>query len=101
MTKFTGVRWWRQLVLALGCLLLVIACNNSPPKSTDAGSNPSGTSSNSPAGKTLIVAADPTFAPFEFQGPDGQIQGFDIDIINAIGKSAGSSPSSRIYALTE
>lgn len=92
MTKFTGVRWWRQLVLALGCLLLVIACNNSTPKSTDAGSNPSGTSSNSPAGKTLIVAADPTFAPFEFQGPDGQIQGFDIDIINAIGKSAGFQP---------
>jgi arginine/lysine/histidine/glutamine transport system substrate-binding/permease protein len=92
MTKFTGVRWWRQLVLALGCLLLVIACNNSTPKSTDAGINPSGASSNSPAGKTLIVAADPTFAPFEFQGPDGQIQGFDIDIINAIGKSAGFQP---------
>jgi arginine/lysine/histidine/glutamine transport system substrate-binding/permease protein len=88
MTRFTGIRWWRQFALALGCLMLVIACNNTAPNSTDAGSNPSGAGSNSAAaGKTLKVATDPTFAPFEFQGPDGQIQGFDIDIINSIGKA--------------
>jgi len=88
MTRFTGIRWWRQFALALGCLMLVIACNNTAPNSTDAGSNPSGAGSNpAAAGKTLKVATDPTFAPFEFQGPDGQIQGFDIDIINSIGKA--------------
>ena len=88
MIRFTGIRWWRQFALALGCLMLVIACNNTAPNSTDAGSNPSGAGSNSAAaGKTLKVATDPTFAPFEFQGPDGQIQGFDIDIINSIGKA--------------
>ncbi|MBD1807143.1 basic amino acid ABC transporter substrate-binding protein [Microcoleus sp. FACHB-SPT15] len=70
--------------------MLVIACNNTAPNSTDAGSNPSGAGSNPvAAGKTLKVATDPTFAPFEFQGPDGQIQGFDIDIINSIGKAEG------------
>jgi arginine/lysine/histidine/glutamine transport system substrate-binding/permease protein len=89
MTRFTGVRWWRQLVLALGCLLLVIACNNTTPNSTNTGSSPSGAGSTSAAGKTLKVATDPTFAPFEFQGADGQIQGFDIDIINSIGKASG------------
>jgi arginine/lysine/histidine/glutamine transport system substrate-binding/permease protein len=90
MIRFTGIRWWRQFALALGCLMLVIACNNTAPNSTDSGSNPSGAGSNpAAAGKTLKVATDPTFAPFEFQGPDGQIQGFDIDIINSIGKAEG------------
>jgi arginine/lysine/histidine/glutamine transport system substrate-binding/permease protein len=90
MTRFTGIRWWRQFALALGCLMLVIACNNTDPNSTDAGSSPSGAGSNpAAAGKTLRVATDPTFAPFEFQGSDGQIQGFDIDIINSIGKAEG------------
>lgn len=74
--------WLRHLVLALSCLLLVIACNNSSPNSTNTGNNSSGT-------KTLKVATDPTFAPFEFQGPDGKVQGFDIDLMNSIGKSAG------------
>ncbi len=90
MAKFIGVRWWRQLVLALGCLLLVIACNNPSPNSTTTGSSPSEAgSSPSGAGKTLKVAVDPTFAPFEFQGKDGKLQGFDVDVINSIGKSQG------------
>ncbi len=89
MTKFIRVRWWRQLALALGCLLLVIACNNSSPNTTEAGSSPSGTGSSPAAGKTLKVAVDPAFAPLEFQGPDGTIQGFDVDIINGIGKVEG------------
>lgn len=75
MIRWITFRWWRQLVLALGCLLLVIACNNSTTGS-----------------KTLKVATDPTFAPFEFQGKDGQLQGFDIDVVNSIGKAAGFQP---------
>jgi len=91
MTRFTGLRWLRQLFLAISCLLLVIACNNSSPNSTTAGSSPSG-GSTSPkeASKTLRVATDPTFAPFEFQAGSGrQTQGFDIDVINGISKAAG------------
>ena len=75
MDKFTTFRWWRQFALALGCLLLVIACNNTSP--------------NSSGSKTLKVATDPTFAPFEFKGSDGKLQGFDIDLVNSIGKAAG------------
>ncbi|MBV9385177.1 MAG: basic amino acid ABC transporter substrate-binding protein [Chroococcidiopsidaceae cyanobacterium CP_BM_ER_R8_30] len=83
------LRWWRQLVLALSCLLLVIACNNSSPTSTKSASSSSGGSSN-PTVTTLKVATDPTFAPFEFQvGNQKQTQGFDIDLINGIGKAAG------------
>lgn len=74
--------WLRHLILALSCLMLVIACNNSSPSSTNTGNSSTGA-------KTLKVATDPTFAPFEFQGSDGKVQGFDIDLMNGIGKSTG------------
>lgn len=37
----------------------------------------------------LVLGTDPTFAPFEFKGADGQIQGFDIDIARAVAKDLG------------
>jgi arginine/lysine/histidine/glutamine transport system substrate-binding and permease protein len=74
MVKLRTLGWLRQLVLALSCLVLVIACNNS-----------SGL-------KTLKVAIDPTFAPFEFQGKDGKLQGFEVDLVNSIGKAVGFQP---------
>lgn len=85
MARLISLRWLRQLALALSCLLLVIACNNSGPNSTNAGNSSSG-------GKIVKVAIDPTFAPFEFQGKDGKLQGFDVDLVNSIGKAAGFQP---------
>ncbi len=41
------------------------------------------------AQKTLKVATEPSFPPFEFQGKNGELVGFDIDIVRAIGKAAG------------
>lgn len=37
----------------------------------------------------LVLGTDPTFAPFEFKGKDGQIQGFDVDIARAVAKDLG------------
>lgn len=37
----------------------------------------------------LVLGTDPTFAPFEFKGSDGQIQGFDIDIARAVARDLG------------
>ncbi|MDB9524471.1 basic amino acid ABC transporter substrate-binding protein [Oscillatoria sp. CS-180] len=37
----------------------------------------------------LTVATEPAFPPFEFQAEDGELQGFDIDLMNAIGETAG------------
>lgn len=37
----------------------------------------------------LVLGTDPTFAPFEFRGADGQFQGFDIDIARAVAKDLG------------
>ena len=79
MLKLRRLGWLRQLVLALSCLVLVVACNNT------SGNNSSGA-------KTVKVAIDPTFAPFEFLGKDGKMQGFDVDLVDSIGKAAGFLP---------
>lgn len=39
--------------------------------------------------KILRVGTNPTFAPFEFQGKDSELTGFDMDLIRAIGKQMG------------
>ncbi|MEH2449616.1 MAG: basic amino acid ABC transporter substrate-binding protein [Nostoc sp.] len=77
MTKGNLINFkWQQLILSLGCLLLFIACNNSYP-------NPN------PDVQPLKVATDPTFIPFEIQTASSYLEGFDIDLMNAIAKVAG------------
>jgi len=38
---------------------------------------------------SIIVATEPAAPPFESQAKDGQLEGFDIDLIKAIGKAGG------------
>lgn len=42
----------------------------------------------SQAQKTLKVAVDPTYPPFELQGKSGEPEDFDVDVIKAIAKAA-------------
>ncbi|MBC1238591.1 ABC transporter permease subunit [Nostoc sp. 2RC] len=71
MTGFSFGRWLRWcVVVGISCLLLA-GC----------AVNPSG-------GKTLRVATEPAFPPFEFQGQGGELQGFSIDLMNAVGTAA-------------
>ena len=63
---------WRQIVLSLICLLCLTSCGFSPSTNT-----------------SLLVATEPAFPPFEFQAPSGELQGFDIDLMKAVGKAAG------------
>ncbi|MEH1872031.1 ABC transporter permease subunit [Nostoc sp.] len=74
MARLSIIRWLPQLVLGLSCLLLL-----SIWIATDSIA----------AGKTLTVATEPTFPPFEFQSVTGELQGFDIDLMNAIASSSG------------
>lgn len=41
------------------------------------------------AERTYLVATDATYAPFEFQGPQQQIMGFEIELFEAIAREAG------------
>ncbi|MBD2435237.1 basic amino acid ABC transporter substrate-binding protein [Nostoc sp. FACHB-110] len=63
---------WQQLILSLGCLILIVSCQNSY----------SATNSS-----VLTVATDPTFIPFEIKNAEGNLEGFDIDLMNAIAKA--------------
>jgi len=65
----------RAVILGLFCLLILFVSvfTASPTK----------------AQKTLKVATEPAFPPFEFQGDGGELVGFDIDLMKAIGEAAG------------
>lgn len=39
--------------------------------------------------KTLTVAIEPVYPPFEFRTDQGDLQGFDVDVIRAVGDAAG------------
>ncbi|MBE9007521.1 ABC transporter permease subunit [Fortiea sp. LEGE XX443] len=67
MVKLNFIRW--LLVVGLSCALL-----------TGCSVNPDG-------GKTLRVATEPAFPPFEFQ-IGGKLQGFSYDLMNAIATAA-------------
>ncbi|BCL33861.1 basic amino acid ABC transporter substrate-binding protein [Nostoc sp. MS1] len=67
---------WRYLFLSLCCLLLITACNTLAPNTQS-------------DNKSLKVATDPTFIPFEFQTPQGELVGFEIDLMRAIAQAVG------------
>lgn len=70
--QFLKKRAVRLLLLSLSGLLIVLC----------------GTSSAADR-KTLTVAIEPVYAPFEFKAADGSLQGFDVDVMRAIGAAAG------------
>ncbi|BAZ32344.1 polar amino acid ABC transporter inner membrane subunit [Cylindrospermum sp. NIES-4074] len=69
MLRFSFGRW----CLAIGLSFLLL----------------SGCSGNLSQGKTLRVATEPAFPPFEFQGKGGELQGFSIDLMNAVATAGG------------
>jgi arginine/lysine/histidine/glutamine transport system substrate-binding/permease protein len=86
MIQLIRLRFLRPFFLGLMsllCVLVFAACGPSPSTS-DAGG-----SSSTPAGATLKVATEPAFPPFESQASGGGLEGFDIDLMNAIGDAAG------------
>ncbi len=66
--------WWLQIAIGLVCLILVAGCTNSNSLAAD---------------KTLTIAVEGTYPPFEFQTDKGELQGFDLDLMNAIARESG------------
>lgn len=74
---YKRLSWWKQVAIALVCVLGVMLAHNLPSWSQE-------------APIILKVATEPTFPPFEMQAEQGgEIVGFDIDLFNAIGKEGG------------
>jgi polar amino acid transport system substrate-binding protein len=59
----------KMLFVAFAALSLFVSCSSGPKK--------------------IVIASDTTFPPMEFVDEKQQIVGFDIDLMNAVAKSAG------------
>lgn len=71
----------RNTCLSLGATLVLAACGGAQDASA-----PSGDAAIS---STWIVGTEPAFPPFESQSDSGELVGFDIELIQAIGEQAG------------
>ncbi len=82
MLKFSRFRFLRHVLiglLSLACVVTFAAC----------GTTTTGTGADAGA-TTLKVATEPAFPPFESQAASGGgLEGFDIDLMNAIGEASG------------
>ena len=74
----------RNFALGMGATLALAACGGGA-----SGPATDGATDGAASGGVLKVATEPAFPPFESQGPDGELVGFDIDLMNAIGETAG------------
>lgn len=82
LKRSTVLRRFIPGLLSFALVVTIAACNNQ--QSAEGGSASSG------GGATVLkVATEPAFAPFEFQADDGSLEGFDIDLMKAIGEAAG------------
>jgi arginine/lysine/histidine/glutamine transport system substrate-binding and permease protein len=85
MIRIPRSRFLRFLVLGfigIFCAVTFAACGNA---GTGAGTSATGGTS----GTVLKVATEPAFPPFESQAADGKLEGFDMDLFNAIGEAGG------------
>ncbi|GAB1543544.1 basic amino acid ABC transporter substrate-binding protein [Scytonema sp. NUACC21] len=96
--KLTRSRFIKHFLTGFGTALIVSACGNSSSNTSSTTSENSSQSTASPAsqtgqtttaGKTIKVATEPSFPPFESKGAGGNLVGFDIDLMKAVGQAGG------------
>lgn len=81
-------KWTAMLCTAAMAVTLLAGCGGGgDTASTEASSAASaGAESGS---DVVVVGTNPTFAPFEYQDDEGNMEGFDLDLMNAIGEDQG------------
>ena len=86
---FSSAVRYSAAVLALG--LGLSACGGQSADTAKAASSaPAAASDAAPAaGKTYKIASNAEFAPFESITSEGKMEGFDIDLMDALGKAGG------------
>lgn len=91
MAIISRAHFLKNVALGLGATLLFTACGGTAEEATtpDAEGGEVAAEETEATGGTLTVATEPAFPPFESQGPDGELIGFDIDLMTAIGEAAG------------
>lgn len=81
-----NLKKWLVAALACGTLALTACGGGSQHTASSAGNAPSADHSDT---KTFIAGTNAEFAPFESQGANGKLVGFDIDLLNAMAKAGG------------
>ncbi|MBW4634789.1 MAG: basic amino acid ABC transporter substrate-binding protein [Iphinoe sp. HA4291-MV1] len=83
----------KHFLTGLGAAVILSACENSGSNTGSTSNDKSKTTakqtSQTGQGKTIKVATEPAFPPFESKGSGNELVGFDIDLIKAVGQAAG------------
>ena len=82
MSKITRSAFLRSMVLGLCTAGLLVACGGGTGGGSDSGGE---------SGGSLSVGTEPAFPPFESTNKSGELEGFDIDLMNAIGEKTGKT----------
>ncbi|WP_198011352.1 basic amino acid ABC transporter substrate-binding protein [Synechococcus sp. PCC 7335] len=77
--NLTRSTFLKSAVLAICTAGLLVACGGGGGEDASDG------------GDVFSVGTEPAFPPFESVGDDGELQGFDIDLMRAIGEKAGKT----------
>lgn len=72
----------RRALFVLAMTAALAACSKS-------GAPANAGASAAPAGKVYVAASNAAFAPFESMTPDGKVEGFDADLIQAVAAKGG------------
>lgn len=75
------------LALALSVSVLT-ACGGGGDSSATSATPEAGSTAES-SSNAIVVGTNPTFAPFEFQDEEGNMKGFDLDLMRAIAEEEG------------
>lgn len=81
-------KWFKTglVLLAVLALAIVVSGCGGGDKAKETAGEPE---KQAGAEKKLIFGSDTAYAPFEFQGDDGKLTGFDVELIDAIEEVAG------------
>lgn len=81
-------KWTAMLCTAAMAVTLLAGCGGGNDAAS--GEATSAASAGAESGSdVVVVGTNPTFAPFEYQDDEGNMQGFDLDLMNAIGEDQG------------
>ena len=81
MKKFTAM-----LATAAMAVTLLAGCGGGNEAPAGSAASSAGAESGS---DVVVVGTNPTFAPFEYQDDEGNMVGFDLDLMTAIGEDQG------------
>ena len=82
-------KWIAMLCTAALAVTMLAGCGGGSSDSASSGSAAAEGSASGESSNVVVVGTNPTFAPFEYQDDEGNMTGFDLDLMTAIGEDQG------------